>query len=149
MPSRLRRLRKSSFPGVRSLESFEVYHPSFNELFERFWSNFEMFDRPKAERLESLTVEIPVNPDEARLGGGVSVMIPARATCSVCGAHGAVGSYECWRCEGHGSLTTEYRVEVAYPAGVRDGYAARIPLTGLGIKNFYLTVLLRVSGGRL
>jgi hypothetical protein len=107
-----------------------------------------MFDRPKAERLESLTVEILVSPDEARFGGHVRVRIPARAACSVCSGHGAVGSYECWRCEGHGSLTTEYPVEVAYPAGVRDGYAVRIPLTRFGIENFYLTVLLRVGGGR-
>jgi hypothetical protein len=39
-------------------------------------------------------------------------------------------------------------VEVAYPDGVRDGYAVRIPLTRFGIENFYLTVLFRVSGGR-
>jgi len=136
------------FQEVSLAESFEVYHPSFDELFERFWSNFEMFDRPKAERLESLTVEILVSPYEARFGGRVRVRIPARATCSVCGGHGAVGSYECWRCEGNGSLTTEYLVKVAYPAGVRDGYAVRIPLTSFGIENFYLTVLLRVSGAR-
>ena len=136
------------FQDVSLAESFEVYHPSFDELFERLWSNFDMFERPKAERLESLTVEILVSPDEARFGGRMRVRIPARATCSVCGGHGAVGSYECWRCEGHGSLTTEYPVEVAYPAGVRDGYAVRIPLTRFGIENFYLTVLLRVGGGR-
>jgi DnaJ-class molecular chaperone len=136
------------FQEVSLAVSFEVYHPSFDELFERLWSNFDMFDRPKAERLESLTVEILVSPDEARFGGRVRVRIPARATCSVCGGHGAVGSYECWRCEGHGSLTTEHPVEVAYPDGVCDGYAVRIPLTRFGIENFYLTVLFRVSGGR-
>jgi DnaJ-class molecular chaperone len=136
------------FQEVSLAESFEDYHPSFDELFERLSSNFDMFDWPKAERLESLTVEILVSPDEARFGGRVRVRIPARATRSVCGGHGAVGSYECWRCEGHGSLTTEYPVEVAYPDGVRDGYAVRIPLTGFGIENFYLTVLFRVSGGR-
>lgn len=32
--------------------------------------------------------------------------------------------------------------------GVGDGYAVRIPLTRFGIENFYLNVLLRVSGGR-
>jgi hypothetical protein len=140
-------LESGRFQDVSLAESFEVYHPSFDELFERLWSNFDMFDRPKAERLESLTVEILVGPDEARLGGRVRVRIPARAMCSVCGGHGAVGSYECWRCEGHGSLTTEHPVEVAYPAGMGDGYAVRIPLTRFGIENFYLTVLFRVGGG--
>ena len=135
------------FQDVSLAESFEVYHPSFDELFERFWSNFEMFDRPKAERLESLTVEILVSPDEARFGGRVRVRIPARAACSFCGGHGAVGPYECWRCEGHGALTTEYPLEVAYPTGVRDGDAVRIPLARFGIENFYLTVLFRVGAG--
>jgi DnaJ-class molecular chaperone len=133
----------SRFQEVSLAECFEVYHPSFDELFDRFWSNFETSDRPKAERLESLTVEIVVGPEQARFGGRVRLRIPARATCSICGGHGAVGSYECCRCEGHGSLTTEYPVEVAYPAGVRDEYAVQFPLTGFGIENFYLTVLLR------
>ena len=44
------------FRELSPLESFETYTPSFGELFERFWSNFEPLDRPKAERLESLTV---------------------------------------------------------------------------------------------
>jgi hypothetical protein len=56
-----------------------------------------------------------------------------------------VGGYECWRCEGHGALTTEQPVEVAYPPGIPDGYAMRIPLDRFGIENFYLTVLFRVG----
>ncbi len=36
---------------------------------------------------------------------------------------------------------------VEYPPGLRDGCAVRIPLTRFGIKNFYLTVMFRVSGG--
>jgi hypothetical protein len=127
-------------------ESFETYRPSFDELFARLWSNFEPYGRPKAEELESLTVEVVIHPDDARFGGRVRVWIPARATCSMCGGHGMVGPYECWQCEGHGALTGEYPVEVEYPPGVRDGSAIRIPLSRFGIENFYLTVLLRVGG---
>jgi curved DNA-binding protein CbpA len=65
------------FQEVSLAESFEVYHPSFDELFERLWSNFDIFDRPKAERLESLTVEILVSPDEARFGGRVPGVLSA------------------------------------------------------------------------
>ena len=71
--------------------------------------------------------------------------IPARAACRACGGHGSVGLYECWRCGGHGALTTEFPLDLDYPAGVRDGYAVRIPLTPFGIENLYLTVLFRVS----
>ena len=134
-----------SFREIRPLKSFETYTPSVDELFERFWSNFEPLSRPKAEGLESLTMEVVVGPEEARFGSGVRVWIPARTRCTECGGRGAVGFYECWHCEGHGALTTEYPVEVSVPAGTRDGDAVRIPLTQFGIENFYLTLLFRVS----
>lgn len=134
-----------SFREVSLTESFETYRPSFEELFDRFWSNFEDIVRPKAERLESLTVEVVVSPEEAQWGGQVRVWVPARATCPTCGGRGAVGGYECWRCEGHGALTSEFPLDVTYPAGLRDGDAVRVPLDQFGVRNFYLTVLFRVG----
>ncbi|HEY9174276.1 MAG TPA: DnaJ domain-containing protein [Verrucomicrobiae bacterium] len=122
------------------------FHPSFDELFERLWSNFDSLSRPKSERLESLTIEVVLDVDQARRGGRVRVNIPARVTCTTCGGRGAVGPYECWRCEGHGALAAEYPLEIPYPPAVRDGYVARVPLARFGIGNFYLTVLFRVTG---
>ncbi len=133
------------FREVSLTESFATYRPSFDELFDRFWSNFEDLTRPKAERLESLTVEVVVRPEEAARGGQVRVWIPARAACPACGGRGAVGGYECWRCEGHGALTSEFPLAVTYPRGLRDGDAVRLPLDRFGVRNFYLTVLFRVS----
>lgn len=133
------------FREVSLAESFETYRPSFDELFDRLWSNFEEVSRPKSEELESLTVEVLLSPDEAAYGGQVRVWIPARSACRACGGRGSVGLYECWRCEGHGALTTEFPLDLDYPAGLRDGYAVRIPLTRFGIENLYLTVLFRVS----
>ena len=135
------------YRDVSLAESFFSHQPSFDELFDRLWSNFHSVSRPKSEQLENLTVEVMVSPEEAALGGTVRVGIPARATCPTCGGHGAVGRYECWRCEGRGALTVEYPVEIAYPPGIPDGYAMRLPLARLGIENFYLTVLFRVSDG--
>lgn len=126
-------------------ESFETYRPSFDELFDRFWSNFGGISRPKSEHLESLTVETVVSVEAARWGGRVRLWIPARATCSACGGYGVIGGFECWRCEGNGALTAEYPVEVSYPPGILDGYAVRIPLSRYGIENFYLTVVFRVD----
>lgn len=135
----------SSFREFSLADSFANYTPSFDELFDRWWSNFESVSRPKSESLQSLTVEIVVTPDEARSGGRVRVGIPAQATCPACGGHGAIGPYACWRCEGHGALTAEYPLDLDYPAGIRDGYATRIPLDRFGILNFYLTVCFRVG----
>lgn len=136
-------------PDIREVsihESFEAYHPSFDELFERLWSNFEGFTRPKAERLESLTLEVVVSADQVRRGGQVRVRIPGRATCPVCGGGGGTGRYECWQCTGAGAVAADYPVEVPFPPGIRDGYATRISLRRFGIENFYLIVLFRVGG---
>jgi molecular chaperone DnaJ len=128
-------------------EIFQRESPRSDELFDRLWNNFEAGNRPKSESLESLTVQVVLSHEEARCGGRVQVDIPARATCPACGGHGAVGFYECWRCEGRGALVTDYRVAVPYPPGLRDGYAVRMPLDRFGIENLYLTILFRVSDG--
>jgi molecular chaperone DnaJ len=133
----------SGIYDVSLVESFEHYRPSFDELFDRLWSNFEAISRPKAERLESLVVEMTLTPWEAQVGGRVRVWIPARITCSFCRGRGGMGGYECWRCAGQGALNTELPVEIEYPPGPRDS-VARLPLTGFGIHNFYLTVHFRV-----
>jgi DnaJ-class molecular chaperone len=146
IPEPLRTVRPAgSFRDVRLDESFRRFEPSFDELFDRLWSNFTTLSRPKAEALESLTVEVVLTPEEARTGGAVRVEIPALATCPACGGHGAVEAYGCWRCVGQGYLTVHYPVSVSYPAGVADGYVAQVPLEDFGVENFYLTVQFRVS----
>lgn len=126
-------------------KSFESFRPSFDALFDRFWSNFENLTRPKAERLESLTIEVVLSPEEAAWGGQVQIGIPSQAPCEACDGHGAMGPYECWQCQGHGIRITTYPLTVEYPAGLRDGHAVSLPLSQFGIQNFYLNVLFRVS----
>ncbi len=78
-------------------------------------------------------------------GAPCRARVMIRARCAECGGHGTVGFYECWYCEGHGAVMTEYPVEVSVPPGTQDGDAVRIPLAQFGIENFYLTLLFRVS----
>jgi curved DNA-binding protein CbpA len=47
----------TSFEAVSALHSFETFLPSFDEVSDRWSSNFTVGNRPKAEQLESLTVE--------------------------------------------------------------------------------------------
>jgi molecular chaperone DnaJ len=131
------------FEDISLSRSFETFSPSFDEIFERLWSNFDLLTRPKEERLESLAVDVPLSPEEAFMGGAVRIMVPARAICPACHGRGSVGPYECWRCEGHGALTGEYPVMVSYPAGLQDDYTVRLSLDRLGIENFYLIVRFR------
>lgn len=134
-----------TFRDISLGESFDVFRPSFDELFDRLWSNFEDVARPKSERLESLTVEMVISPEDALRGGQVRVRIPGKAECPTCGGHGAVGSYECWRCEGRGATAVDFPLNVKFPPGIRDGHVAQVSLEEFGIGNFYLTVLFRVS----
>jgi molecular chaperone DnaJ len=133
------------FEEISLLRSFETFVPSLSETFDRLWSNFELVTRPKAERLESLTVDVPLSPQQAFVGGQMRILVPARVICPACRGRGSVESYQCWRCEGHGALTGEYPITVGYPAGLQRDYIVRLPLDRFGIENFYLTVRFRPS----
>ncbi len=133
------------FRDISLGQSFDTFEPSFDEVFERLWSNFDLLTRPKAERLESLTVDVPVSPDEAMAGGTVRILVPARIACPSCRGLGGLGWDLCWRCDGQGILTTERPLDVSYPAWLRRDYIVRIPLDDFGIRNFYLTVRFRLT----
>jgi len=132
-----------SFREVSLSRSFDSFTPSFDEIFDRLWSNFDLLTRPKAERLESLTLDVPLSQQEALTGGSVRILVPARVACQKCQGRGAIGLYECWQCKGQGSLTAQYPLNVPYPAGLLRGCVVRVPLDDFGIHNFYLTVRFR------
>lgn len=127
-------------------EDFDTFSPSFDEVFDRLWSNFSGLSRPKAERFESLTVDYPLSAEQAWNGGRVQVLIPAQLTCPMCGGRGGIRGYECWECQGHGSVTGEFPLELPYPAGLTTDYIVRVPLRNFGIGNFFLTVRFRPAG---
>jgi molecular chaperone DnaJ len=135
----------SPLEEISLLRSFQTFVPSAREIFDRLWSNFELVTRPKAEGLESLTVEVTLAPKQVLKGGQIRILVPARVICPACRGRGSVGTYQCWRCEGHGALTGEYPVNVSYPAGLEQDYIVRLSLDRFGIENFYLTVWIRPS----
>lgn len=126
-------------------QAFETFAPSFDEIFERLWSNFTGTPRPKSETPESLTVDVPLSREDARVGGRIRVMVPAELECPVCDGSGGIGPYACWRCGGAGRITGEFPVVVSYPAGIVHGYTVSVPMTQLGIRNLYLTVRFYVT----
>ena len=127
--------------------SLDNYRASFEDLFARFWNNFENWPQPKAKRTESLTLEAVLNPDEAIHGGTIRLQIPGVAICPACGGQAATGFHECSRCQGNGALAGYYPVEVKFHPNVRDGHTIRFSLRRFGIENLCLIVLFRVRGG--
>jgi molecular chaperone DnaJ len=132
---------------VSLTHSFQTIQPSFEQLFDRLWSNFTLLTRPKAETIESLNVEMILSPEEALRGGQVRVLIPSQFQCPVCEGRGGVGPFECWRCDGRGIVVGEYPLFVSFPAGIAEN-VVEIPLDRFGIQNFYLRVYFRVSGSQ-
>ena len=129
---------------VSLTRSFRTFAPSFEEIFERLWSNFTGEERPKSERLESLTIDVPIALEDALCGGQTGVLVPALLPCPACGGQGGIGPVECLRCGGDGEVVGEWPVSVSFPPGTPDNYAVTVPLDEVGIHNLYLTVRFRV-----
>jgi len=132
-------VKEVSFPG-----SFETFLPAYEDLFNRFWSNFSALTPPKAEKIENLNLEVTLSPEEALRGGEVRVSIPSRISCPACKGRGGVGPFECWRCEGRGFVIRKMPIQISYPSEISN-HIAEVSLSPYGIHNFYLTVFFRVS----
>jgi DnaJ-class molecular chaperone len=126
-------------------ESFHTFRPSYQEVFDRLWSNITELTRPKAEKIESLDVEIVLSLEEAMRGGEAKIMVPGRVPCSVCRGLKTVGPFPCFRCGGGGTLTGEYPLWVRFPAGMSSAYTVQVAMDHIGIHNFYLTVHFRID----
>ncbi len=134
-------------PAAREISlqySFERVVPSYEDLFERIWSNFTSVARPKSEKIESLTCEIILTPEEALRGGKIRIMVPARISCAVCSGKGGIGPLQCWKCNGQGFAINELPLVLSYPPGTTN-QVMEISLDRYGIHNLYLIAYLRVG----
>jgi DnaJ-class molecular chaperone len=154
-------IRPTSYPGPEPLipeedpvdigelspvRSFQSFTPSFDEIFDWLWSNFSDLTQPKSARVQNLTLEVTLTPEQALRGGNARVMVPAQAVCPTCRGHGGVGFYECLRCAGEGAISGEIPVSVSFPPGLTRDHAVMIPLDRFGIPNTHITVLFRPTG---
>ena len=128
---------------VSPVRSFQSFTPSFDEIFDWLWSNFPDLTQPKFARVQNLSLEVTLAPEQARRGGNARIMVPAQAACPTCRGHGGVGFYECARCAGEGIISGEMPVSVSFPPGLTKDHAVMIPLDRFGIPNAHITVLFR------
>jgi DnaJ-class molecular chaperone len=113
--------------------------PSRDEMFSRFARNFTGVNLPKGERPMELTVDVALSPEEARAGTRVRLGVPVFLACGRCGGRG------CFACHGQGTRELERPVNVDVPPMSGSGTTFVIPLSGLGIHNFFLNVRVRVD----
>ncbi len=133
---------------ISPVRSFETFKPSFDEVFDWLWRNFSSLGQPKSGRIQNLTVEVPLTPEQARRGGNTRVMVPVMAVCPTCGGRGGVGPYDCFRCAGEGSISGEMPVSISFPAGLTGTHSVAVPLGRFGIKNVHLTVMFKPADAR-
>jgi DnaJ-class molecular chaperone len=128
---------------ISPVRSFQSITPSFDEVFDWLWSNFSDLSTSKSGRVQNLTLEVILTPEQARQGGNAKIMVPAQAICPTCHGHGGVGFYECLRCAGEGAISGEMPVSVSFPPGLSKDHAVMIPLDRFGIPNTHITILFR------
>lgn len=125
--------------------SFHTYSPSFDEIFDWLWRNFDTLAPPKSGTMRNLDVRVPITPDQARSGGHARITVPARMVCPTCRGQGGIGAYECWRCAGEGAMSGEVPLSIAFPPGVPGAHVVHVPLDRFGIRNMVLSVHFEVS----
>lgn len=130
---------------VSIMRDFLSISQPIDSLFERIFRNFTHAGVPKAERPEGLTMELILNPEEALAGGRVPISIPVLYPCPSCKGSGREWPYTCSQCMGRGMVEEEEQVILHVPPRVASGTVFEIPLSGLGVHNFYLRVVMRVS----
>ena len=137
--------RPADLEDISLVRSFETFAPSFDEIFDWLWSNFRSLAQPKAEGVRTLSIDVPITPEQALRGGHARIFVPARASCPTCRGYGVFGPYECPRCVGEGIIAGEYPVFVAFPSNLPGDHAVLIPLDRFGIRNMVLSVNFRIT----
>jgi DnaJ-class molecular chaperone len=128
------------------LRSFDTYGPSRDAIRQRFRENFAGEEPPKGETVEPLTLEILLTPDEAERGGVLPIGVPTFRSCPLCEGTGDDWGFPCLFCGTEGLIEEEQQVRLRIAPGVRDNSLFELPISGLGVHNFYLRVLIRVGG---
>jgi DnaJ-class molecular chaperone len=123
----------------------EEVRPSLDALFERMLRNFTGRGVPKAERPEAITCEVLLTPEEARRGGVLPIRFPAFEPCAACGGTGDTMLFPCLDCSASGIVEVPATVRIRIPPRVASGSRFTASLSGMGIRNLVLEVLIRVG----
>jgi len=100
--------------------------------------------RPR-ERSEPLNMQLILSPAQAASGGTVVLSVPSCSPCEHCGGSGREGLFTCSFCQGEGLNEEEETIRVYIPPMIGDGMIMEVPLRGLGVHNFYLSLHVRVA----
>ena len=132
--------RSMDLGDISLTRSFQTFTPSFDEIFDRLWSNFSSLSQPKSRAIQNLSLEVPITLEPARRGGQARILVPAQACYPSCRGFGGVGPYECARCAGEGMIVGDFPVSISFPPGLSGDHTVLVSLDRFGIHNLYLAV---------
>jgi DnaJ-class molecular chaperone len=130
---------------VSVLRSFDTYRPSKDAIRQRFRRNYGDVEPAKGETVEPLTLEILLHTDEAERGGVLPIRVPTFRACPLCEGSGSDWGFPCLFCGTEGLIEEEREVRLKILPGICDNSLFELPISGLGIHNFYLRVLIRIG----
>jgi hypothetical protein len=119
--------------------------PAFEALVERLVRNFTGVGVPEAERPEGLTFEVILTPDEALRGVEVPLGLPGVRRCSDCAGTGRMWLFPCLSCGAEGVIAIERAIRIPLPARARSGSIIELALDGVGVRNLYLRLCVRIE----
>jgi DnaJ-class molecular chaperone len=116
----------------------EQTKPSFDAFRERYLRNFTGWNVPKAERAESLTLDVALSPAEACCGCTIPVGVPVFGACPECGGTGQVFLFRCLECAARGFWRSSARCTSACRPGSSLGrfWRCRSKCSGSAISIF-------------
>jgi hypothetical protein len=133
-------------PNSWILGDRESAMPSFAELFDRLQRNFTGLGLPKAERLEPLSFDLVLSPEEAQRGGMLPLEVPAVADARSAGGPGYDWAFPCSGCAGSGWVERRRLLRIMLPPRVPSGVVFERELDDLGIDKLFLRLRVLVAG---
>lgn len=129
---------------IRPMRPSPTMPPTYDTVFDWMWRNYSRLRPPRFDQVRTTTLEAAITPEQARQGGTVTIMVPARAHCPICSGYGSIGVYECSRCAGEGVITGDMPVAIAVPPGIKDDDRMVLPLNRYGARDLQLTLIFRI-----
>lgn len=130
--------------GHFTVDDVRVERPGFDELLERFLSEF-VRPEPRRAPVQALRMQIVLSQEQALRGGLLTLGVPVFYPCRRCRGTGFYGSFPCGQCSGGGMSEEEEAVQVDIPPMVRDGALMELPLRALGVHHMVLELHVRVA----
>jgi DnaJ-class molecular chaperone len=106
-------------------DEIAIDFPSVGNLVERVRNRFLGHGSDGADAPATHTAEVSLSRRDATTGTVVSLEVPLRGTCRLCGGRGETWAEPCAACCGTGEALVQRPVRLTVPAGVADGARLR------------------------